>query len=133
MQVNCFDILDEAPATTEGTLLAQAEKAQNCAPCVLLLRHVEALGRKSTGPRRGKGELLLCFYSIDEAQSLIRPSQRLADFGKTGHCDATENERSWSAHNPDRYGDRAGSDIRGSYGSFQARAQVGGKLARTRL
>jgi hypothetical protein len=36
--------------------MARLEKAQSCAPCVLLLRHVEALGRKETIQKRGKGK-----------------------------------------------------------------------------
>jgi peroxin-6 len=54
-QVDCYETLDESPGTMEGTLLARLEKAQNCAPCVLLLRHIEALGRKESSQKRGKG------------------------------------------------------------------------------
>ena len=45
--VECFDIIGETATLTEGTIKAQLEKANSCAPSVLLLNHIEALASKS--------------------------------------------------------------------------------------
>ena len=55
--------------------MARLEKAQNCAPCILLLRHVEALGRKSTLQRRGKGGQLALDRKPIRVQLLIHCNQ----------------------------------------------------------
>ena len=54
LQVECYDIVGESQATTEGTLLAQLEKARIAAPSILLLNHVEALAKKSESAATGK-------------------------------------------------------------------------------
>ncbi|CAK5264057.1 unnamed protein product [Mycena citricolor] len=43
LEVDCFDLLGETDIKTEGTLRARFDKAEECSPCVLLLRHLEAL------------------------------------------------------------------------------------------
>jgi hypothetical protein len=55
-QVNCFDVVGETDAKTEGVLRARFERAASSSPCILLLRHVEALGRKGQAQETGKGE-----------------------------------------------------------------------------
>lgn len=56
MEVSCFDIAGETDAKTEGVLRARFERAAGCSPCMLLLRHVEALARKGQVLETGKGK-----------------------------------------------------------------------------
>ncbi|KAK2467125.1 hypothetical protein APHAL10511_001383 [Amanita phalloides] len=42
MELNCFEIMDESDTKTEGTIKYRFEQANHCAPCLLVLRHVEA-------------------------------------------------------------------------------------------
>ncbi|KAF8738589.1 hypothetical protein AX14_010893 [Amanita brunnescens Koide BX004] len=43
MAFNCFEITGETDIETEGTLRFRFEQAISCAPCILVLRHIEAL------------------------------------------------------------------------------------------
>ncbi|KAM0745708.1 AAA-domain-containing protein [Meredithblackwellia eburnea MCA 4105] len=45
--LDAFDIISDTDLKTEGHLRARVERAISCAPCVVLLRNVEALARKS--------------------------------------------------------------------------------------
>ncbi|GAA6037672.1 hypothetical protein JCM8097_002278 [Rhodosporidiobolus ruineniae] len=55
LEIDCFDLLGDTDAKTEGRLRALAvEKALSCAPCVLLLRNIEALARKSQAMETGQ-------------------------------------------------------------------------------
>lgn len=57
LELDCFDLLGESDAKTEGRLRALAvDKALACAPVVLVLRNVEALARKSQAMETGQGE-----------------------------------------------------------------------------
>ncbi|GAA5959373.1 hypothetical protein JCM21900_000707 [Sporobolomyces salmonicolor] len=48
LELDAFDLIGDTDAKTEGRLRALAvDKALACAPCVLMLRNVEALARKS--------------------------------------------------------------------------------------
>jgi peroxin-6 len=53
-QLDCYDIVGDTLATTQGSLLAAADKAKSCSPSILLLQHVEALARKSESTAMGK-------------------------------------------------------------------------------
>jgi peroxin-6 len=53
-QVDCFDIVGESQAVTEGSLLAQFEKAKSAAPSIFLLHHIEALAKKAESVATGK-------------------------------------------------------------------------------
>lgn len=54
-KADCFSIIGDTDAVTEGTLQAIADKAVSCAPCVVLLKHIEALARKSESMASGQG------------------------------------------------------------------------------
>ncbi|BGP35154.1 peroxisomal assembly protein [Rhodotorula toruloides] len=55
LDLDCFDLLGESDAKTEGRLRALAvDKALACAPVVLVLRNVEALARKSQAMETGQ-------------------------------------------------------------------------------
>ncbi|KAG6813100.1 hypothetical protein H0H92_013954 [Tricholoma furcatifolium] len=53
-QISCYDIIGENDAQTEGTLRARFDVAKECSPCVLLLRHVEALAQTTQALEPGK-------------------------------------------------------------------------------
>ncbi|KAG6891139.1 hypothetical protein C0992_010127 [Termitomyces sp. T32_za158] len=52
--INCYDVIGETDTKTEGTLRARFDKAKTCSPCVLLLRHVEALTQSTQALEPGK-------------------------------------------------------------------------------
>jgi hypothetical protein len=55
-QLDCFDLLGETELKTEGHLRAKIDRAITCSPCLLLLRNIEALARKSQALETGQGE-----------------------------------------------------------------------------
>lgn len=57
LQLDCFELLGETDLKTEGHLRARIEKAVSCSPCMLFLRNIEALARKSQALETGQGEL----------------------------------------------------------------------------
>ncbi|KIM80937.1 hypothetical protein PILCRDRAFT_72673 [Piloderma croceum F 1598] len=54
LEINCYDVIGENDAETEGTLRARFEKAGSCSPCVLILRYVEALAQTTQSLENGK-------------------------------------------------------------------------------
>jgi peroxin-6 len=59
-ELNAFDIVGETDAKTEVYLRAKFEKAMVMAPCVILLRGIEGLARKSAVVETGQGRLSMC-------------------------------------------------------------------------
>jgi peroxin-6 len=55
MEVNCFDIASDTDAKTEVAVRAKFDKAVACGPCILMLRHIDALARKSVALETGQG------------------------------------------------------------------------------
>lgn len=55
VQLDCFDLLGETDIKTEGHLRSRIDKALSCSPCILLLRNIEALARKSQSLESGQG------------------------------------------------------------------------------
>lgn len=53
-ELDCYDLLGETDVKTEGNLLARVERAAACTPCVLLLKHIEGLARKSQAVETGQ-------------------------------------------------------------------------------
>ncbi|GAA6020420.1 hypothetical protein JCM10207_002101 [Rhodosporidiobolus poonsookiae] len=72
LDLDCFDLLSDTDLKTEGRLRALAvDKALACAPCVLLLRNIEAMARKSQAMETGQEPpmttvLRECFDTIRE-------------------------------------------------------------------
>ncbi|EJD53404.1 AAA-domain-containing protein, partial [Auricularia subglabra TFB-10046 SS5] len=58
-EINCYDLLGESEAATEGALRARFERAAGCAPCVLLLQHLQALARNSQALESGRDPLVV--------------------------------------------------------------------------
>ncbi|GAA5824221.1 hypothetical protein JCM5353_000355 [Sporobolomyces roseus] len=55
LEIDAYDLLGDTDAKTEGRLQALAvDKALACAPCVLILRNIEALARKSQALETGQ-------------------------------------------------------------------------------
>jgi peroxin-6 len=54
LELNCYDLVGDTDARTEGVLRARIEQTVGCAPAILLLRHVEALARKSQALETGQ-------------------------------------------------------------------------------
>ncbi|KAI5900026.1 AAA-domain-containing protein [Schizophyllum commune H4-8] len=54
MEVNCYDLLGDNDAQTQGIMRARFAQAAECSPCVLLLRHVDALAQNAQVQESGK-------------------------------------------------------------------------------
>lgn len=64
IQINCYDVIGENDVKTEGTLRARFEKAGSCSPCILVLRHLDALAQTTQSPESGKGStVFIIFYN----------------------------------------------------------------------
>lgn len=46
-EVDCYSIIGDNDAKTIGTLRARLDRAANIAPCIVLLRHIDAIAKKS--------------------------------------------------------------------------------------
>ena len=57
--MDCYDLIGENDAKTEGTLQARFERASSCSPCILLLRHIDAFAQSTQGQEPGKGSPLI--------------------------------------------------------------------------
>lgn len=56
LKLDCYELLGDTDTKTEGNLAARFDRAASCTPCILLLRHIEALARKSQVLETGQGE-----------------------------------------------------------------------------
>ncbi|KAG1754185.1 AAA-domain-containing protein [Suillus lakei] len=54
-EINCFAIISENEANTEGSLRARIEMASSCAPCAIVIRHLDALSQSTPASEPGKG------------------------------------------------------------------------------
>ncbi|KIJ69555.1 hypothetical protein HYDPIDRAFT_179330 [Hydnomerulius pinastri MD-312] len=59
VEINCFDIVSDNNVKSEGSLRARVESAISCAPCVLVVRHIDALNRSTQNPEPGKEPTML--------------------------------------------------------------------------
>lgn len=55
VQVDCFSLIGENNAKTEGTLRVRFDQACACSPCILVLRNIEALIQSTQPLDAGKG------------------------------------------------------------------------------
>lgn len=74
-ELDCYDLLGETDIKTEGNLLARVERAAACTPCVLLLKHIEGLARKSQAVETGQestisAALQQCLQTAQESWKL---------------------------------------------------------------
>ncbi|KAF7311671.1 AAA domain-containing protein [Mycena kentingensis (nom. inval.)] len=78
MEINCYDIVGETDVKTEGTLRARFEKLEECSPCILYLRHVEAFVQSTQRLEPGKD--LNVVNVLQECIDSLRSSWRLTGF-----------------------------------------------------
>ncbi|KAH9830946.1 AAA-domain-containing protein [Rhodofomes roseus] len=74
-EVNCYEVLGENDAKTEGTLRARFERAASCSPCILLLRNIDAFAQTTQGLEPGKepsiaNALQECISSLQQGWNL---------------------------------------------------------------
>ncbi|KAI0373357.1 AAA-domain-containing protein [Pilatotrama ljubarskyi] len=75
LEVDCYDVIGDTDAKTEGTLQARFERAASCSPCILLLKHIDAFAQSTQGQEPGKepavAEVLRdCIASLQPSWSL---------------------------------------------------------------
>ena len=56
-QLDCYDLLGDTDAKTEGILRARFEQAAGCSPCALILRNLDAFAQSTQAPEPGNGTL----------------------------------------------------------------------------
>ncbi|EEB91641.1 hypothetical protein MPER_09971, partial [Moniliophthora perniciosa FA553] len=59
LEVNCYDVISENDTKTEALLQTRFENAAACAPCILVLRHLEAFAQTTQAPEGGKEPVLI--------------------------------------------------------------------------
>ncbi|KAF5330107.1 hypothetical protein D9758_018140 [Tetrapyrgos nigripes] len=77
IEVNCYDVIGENDAKTEGFLRARFENASTCSPSVLILRHLEAFSQ-TTQSEPGKEPII-----VNALRDCIKQAQR--SWKVTGH------------------------------------------------
>ncbi|KAG1766092.1 AAA-domain-containing protein [Suillus occidentalis] len=55
VEINCFAVVSENEANTEGSFRARIEMASSCAPCAIVIRHLDALSQSTPASELGKG------------------------------------------------------------------------------
>lgn len=65
-EVDCYQLLGEGDNKTIGTLKAKLERASGIKPCVILLKHLEAIGRKSDENGQDGGMVANIVECLDE-------------------------------------------------------------------
>jgi peroxin-6 len=66
LQVNCFNVLSDTSAKTEVSLREEVENAIACSPCLVVLRHADALSHAVTpvDGKEGSSSYLLYLPSV---------------------------------------------------------------------
>ena len=70
-QVNSYSLIGENDVHTEGALRARFEKAASCSPCMLVLRHIDALSQTTQGTETGKGNYYCSMHLLNSQLSLL--------------------------------------------------------------
>ncbi|SJX66187.1 related to PEX6-peroxisomal assembly protein [Sporisorium reilianum f. sp. reilianum] len=95
VELDCFDVISDTDVRTEGMLRARFQKAAECAPCIFLLRNIEALARKSQALETGQEPPLAtalqnCFdelWSVTNEHAGAQAAVPVAVFGTTSDPD----------------------------------------------
>lgn len=90
VEINCFDLVADTEARTEGVLRARFEQTASCAPAILLLQNVDALARKSQALETGQEPTMAsvlqdCFEGL--RQATVSSNLPVAVFGTTSDAD----------------------------------------------
>ncbi|KAI0350098.1 AAA-domain-containing protein [Trametes cingulata] len=78
LEVDCYDVIGDTDAKTEGTLQARFERAASCSPCILLLKHVDAFAQSTQGQEPGKEPAVA--EVLRDCISGLQPSWNLTGF-----------------------------------------------------
>lgn len=92
IELNCFDLIADTDARTEGVLRARFEQAASCAPAILLFQNIDALARKSQALETGQEPMLAsvlqdCIKRLREVSTTTRPAMPISVFGTTSNVD----------------------------------------------
>lgn len=92
IELNCFDLIADTDARTEGVLRARFEQASSCAPAILLLQNVDALARKSQALETGQEPMMAtvlqdCIRGLRDASTVSREAMPICLFGTTSNVD----------------------------------------------
>jgi peroxin-6 len=95
VQVNCYDIIGDTPAFTQGSLLAAVDRVKMCGPAILFLKHIEALAKKSESSATGKQPVIVTV--LEDIMDQLRVASREIDWpcvlvGSTVDIDAIPGE-----------------------------------------
>lgn len=77
-EINCYDILGESDVKTEATLQVRLEQARECTPCLLVMRHLEALSQTTQAAEPGKEPAIVSV--LKEALESIQNGWRLTGY-----------------------------------------------------
>ncbi|TBU46999.1 AAA-domain-containing protein [Dichomitus squalens] len=77
-EVDCYDVIGDTDAKTEGTLQARFERASDCSPCILLLRHIDAFAQSTQGQEPGKEPAIA--EALRDCIAGLQPSWNLTGF-----------------------------------------------------
>ncbi|RPD65775.1 AAA-domain-containing protein [Lentinus tigrinus ALCF2SS1-7] len=78
LEVDCYDVIGETDAKTEGTLRARFEKASSCSPCILLLKHIDAFAQSTQNQEPGKEPAIA--EALRDCINDLQPSWNLTGF-----------------------------------------------------
>jgi peroxin-6 len=92
IELNCFDLIADTDARTEGMLRARFEQAASCAPAILLLQNVDALARKSQALETGQEPMMAsvlqdCIKGLRELSTNTSPAMPVSVFGTTSSAE----------------------------------------------
>ncbi|KAJ1019971.1 hypothetical protein NDA16_004252 [Ustilago loliicola] len=88
VELDYFDVISDTDIRTEGILRARFSKAAECAPCIFLLRNIEALARKSQALETGQEPpLATALASCFEELWNVTGTMPVAVFGTTSDAD----------------------------------------------
>ncbi|KAM5535554.1 hypothetical protein V8D89_010721 [Ganoderma adspersum] len=77
-EVDCYDVIGDTDAKTEGTLQARFERAADCSPCILLLRHIDAFAQSTQAQEPGKEPAVA--EALRDCIASLQPSWNLTGF-----------------------------------------------------
>lgn len=77
MEINCYDLLGDNDTQTQATMKMRFAQAAECSPCVLVLRHIDALAQTSKVQESGKEPSIVNVLRecVDEAQQAWRVTE----------------------------------------------------------
>ncbi|KAJ8699681.1 peroxisomal assembly protein [Pleurotus ostreatus] len=78
LEINCYNLLGENDTKTEGILRSRFDKAIQCAPCILFLKHTDALAQTTQVLETGKDPAIVT--ALKECMEQAQGSWRTTSF-----------------------------------------------------